>query len=207
VTDGMSAKSLVRELSKSVHDQRVLAAIADVPRDVFVPEDLKDRAWENGPLPIGQGQTISQPLVVARMCELLELTGEETVLDIGTGSGYHAAILARLARTVISIERHRSLSAQAARNLDAAGVDNVMLIVGDGNHGYEPHAPYEAINVAAASPGGVPVALEDQLAPGGRLVLPIEGTRGEDQRLLLVRNLGGELRREKLEKVRFVPLV
>ena len=203
----MNAKTLVRELAKVIQDQQVLEAIADVPRDVFVPRDLRSRAWENVPLPIGEGQTISQPLVVARMCELLELTGEETVLDVGTGSGYHAAVLSRLAYRVISIERHSSLTQLAAYNLEEAGIDNVQLVRGDGNRGYEPAAPYEAINVAAASPGGVPVALEDQLAPGGRLVLPIEGNPGEDQHLLLVRNIDGELRREHLEKVRFVPLV
>jgi protein-L-isoaspartate(D-aspartate) O-methyltransferase len=200
----MGARSLVRELSRVVGDHRVLAAIADVPRDEFVPPELRDRAWDNAPLPIGEGQTISQPLVVARMCELLELTGAETVLDVGTGSGYHAALLGRLARRVISVERHASLSRQARANLDAAGVGNVELVVGDGVLGWEPEAPYEAINVAAASAGGVPVSLEDQLAPGGRLVIPVE--RGE-QRLLLVRNVGGDLRRQRLERVRFVPLV
>ena len=199
----MTREGLLRELRSHIRDQRVLRSIAETPRDLFVPPELRDRAWENGPLPIGEGQTISQPLVVARMCEVLELTGTEKVLDVGTGSGYHAAVLARLAARVISIERHVSLSAQAAENLAAAGIE-VELVTGDGNLGWEPEAPYEAINVAAASPGGVPAALEDQLAPNGRLVLPIDNG---DQRLLLVRNDGGRYTREHLERVRFVPLV
>jgi protein-L-isoaspartate(D-aspartate) O-methyltransferase len=202
------ADALLRELARHIADTRVLQAMREVPRELFVRPDQRGRAWENIPLPIGEGQTISQPLIVARMCEVLELGGDETVLDVGTGSGYHAAVLACLARRVISIERHRSLSRQAAENLDAAGIRGVELIVGDGNLGYQPEAPYEAINVAAASPGGVPVALEDQLAAGGRLVLPVDGKQGDDdQRLLLVRNVDGDLRRERLEKVRFVPLV
>jgi protein-L-isoaspartate(D-aspartate) O-methyltransferase len=200
----MSANYLLRELRKVIRDQRVLDAMADTPRDAFVPSGLKDRAWENAPLPIGKGQTISQPLVVARMCEVLGLTGDEVVLDVGTGSGYHAAVLAQLCRRVISVERHRALSEQAAENLAAAGITNIELVVGDGNLGYEPEAPYEAINVAAASPGGVPAALEDQLAVGGRMVLPVNG---REQRLILVRHVEGQLRRERLEKVRFVPLV
>jgi protein-L-isoaspartate(D-aspartate) O-methyltransferase len=200
----MSASYLVRELRKVIRDQRVLDAMADTPRDAFVPSGLKDRAWENAPLPIGKGQTISQPLVVARMCEVLVLTGDEVVLDVGTGSGYHAAVLAQLCRRVISVERHRALSERAAENLATAGITNVDLVVGDGNLGYEPEAPYEAINVAAASPGGVPAALEDQLAVDGRMVLPVNG---REQRLVLVRHVGGQLRRERLEKVRFVPLV
>jgi protein-L-isoaspartate(D-aspartate) O-methyltransferase len=202
------ADALLRELARHIADTRVLQAMREVPRELFVRPDQRGRAWENIPLPIGEGQTISQPLIVARMCEVLELSGDETVLDVGTGSGYHAAVLACLARRVISIERHRSLSRQAAENLDAAAIRGVELIVGDGNLGYLPEAPYEAINVAAASPGGVPVALEDQLAVGGRLVLPVDGKQGDDdQRLLLVRNVDGDLRRERLEKVRFVPLV
>jgi protein-L-isoaspartate(D-aspartate) O-methyltransferase len=201
----MGADELVRGLSRHVRDERVLAAIAAVPRDLFVPPDLRSRAWDNEPLPIGAGQTISQPLVVARMCELLRLRGDEHVLDVGTGSGWHAAVLARLARDVVSIERHASLSEQAAANLEAAGVANVTLVVGDGARGHAPAAPYDAINVAATSRHGVPPALEEQLAAGGRLVVP---TDGERQRLVLVRKLpGGGVERRPLEAVRFVPLV
>jgi protein-L-isoaspartate(D-aspartate) O-methyltransferase len=196
--------SLMRALRRHVTDERVLAAMADVPRECFVPPDLREEAWENIPLPIGSGQTISQPLVVARMCELLRLTGSETVLDVGTGSGYHAALLARLARHVYSIEVHESLSRQAAANLRAADVTNVTLVVGDGSRGLPEHAPYEAINVAAAAGSGIPRALEDQLAPGGRLVAPVEA--GE-QRLVRLRRTDRGIERQELERVRFVPLV
>jgi protein-L-isoaspartate(D-aspartate) O-methyltransferase len=182
----------------------VLAAVRDVPRDVFVPEELRDEAWDNIPLPIGCGQTISQPLVVARMCELLELEGGERVLDVGTGSGYHAALLARLGAEVYSIERHAELSARAARALAAAGAGNVTLAVGDGSQGLPDHAPYDAINVAAAAHRRIPPALIAQLAPGGRLVAPVE-ERGE-QRLALLREHDGELRIARLDRVRFVPL-
>ena len=195
---------LMSVLRRHVADQRVLEALATVPRNRFVPPDLQAEAWENIPLPIGAGQTISQPLVVARMCELLELRGSETVLDVGTGSGYHAALLARLARRVYSIEMHESLSRQAAENLRAAGVENVTLVVGDGSRGLPEHAPYEAINVAAAAGGAIPTALAEQLAPGGRLVAPIED--GE-QRLVVARRTEGGVALTELERVRFVPLV
>ena len=195
---------LLKTLRRYVSDERVLAAIAQVPRDRFVPPDLRAEAWENIPLPIGSGQTISQPLVVARMCELLELTGDDTVLDVGTGSGYHAALLALLARHVYSIEVHESLSRQAAHNLRAAGVENVTLVVGDGSRGLPEHAPYEAINVAAAAGGSIPPALAEQLAPGGRLVAPVED--GE-QRLVVARRTDDRVTLTELERVRFVPLV
>ena len=195
---------LMRTLRRYVDDQRVLAAMAEVPRACFVPPDLHDQAWENIPLPIGAGQTISQPLVVARMCELLELDGSETVLDVGTGSGYHAAVLARLVRHVYSIEVHASLSRKAAESLRAAGVGNVSLEVGDGTRGLPHHAPYEAINVAAAAGGAIPPALAEQLAPGGRLVAPVEA--GE-QRLVVARRTPEGVTLTELERVRFVPLV
>jgi protein-L-isoaspartate(D-aspartate) O-methyltransferase len=195
---------LMSVLRRHVADRRVLAVMAEVPREVFVPLDLRDDAWENIPLPIGSGQTISQPLVVARMCELLELTGDETVLDVGTGSGYHAALLARLARHVYSIEVHASLSRRAADSLRAAGIENVTLAVGDGSRGLPQHAPYEAINVAAAAGRGIPPALAEQLAPGGRLVAPVED--GE-QRLVVARRTDEGVALTELERVRFVPLV
>jgi len=199
-----ASERLVRTLRRHIFDERVLAAVAAVPRDRFVPRDLLPEAWENIPLPIGAGQTISQPLVVARMCELLELTGSESVLDVGTGSGYHAALLARLARHVYSIEVHASLSRSAAANLRAAGVENVTLTIGDGSRGLPAHAPYDAINVAAAARRRIPPALIEQLAPGGRLVAPVE-ERGE-QRLALLRKRGDELLVTRLDRVRFVPL-
>ena len=195
---------LMATLRRHVADRRVLEAIADVPRERFVPEDLRDEAWENIPLPIGSGQTISQPLVVARMCELLELAGDATVLDVGTGSGYHAALLARLARHVYSIEVHASLSRTAAENLRAAGVGNVTLAVGDGSRGLPEHAPYNAINVAAAAGGKIPPALAEQLGPGGRLVAPVEDG---DQRLVVARRTDAGVALTELERVRFVPLV
>ena len=178
--------------------------MAAVPRELFVPEDLRDRAWDDEPLPIGEGQTISQPFVVARMCELLELSGSELVLDVGTGSGYHAAILSRLAGRVVSIERHRSLSEAAETSLAEAGIENVTLVVGDGSLGWPDLAPYDAINVAAAGYHGPPQALIDQLAEGGRMVVPCGRF---DQRLMLVRRRGGEVTVEEGERVRFVPLV
>jgi len=199
-----ASERLVRTLRRHIFDERVLAAVAAVPRDRFVPRDLLPEAWENIPLPIGAGQTISQPLVVARMCELLELTGSESVLDVGTGSGYHAALLARLARHVYSIEVHASLSRSAAANLRAAGVENVTLTVGDGSRGLPAHAPYDAINVAAAAGGGIPPALPAQLRPGGRLVAPVDN--GE-QRLVVARRTDTGVTLTELERVRFVPLV
>jgi protein-L-isoaspartate(D-aspartate) O-methyltransferase len=200
--DGPEAR-LLEVLRTHVDDPRVLAAIRDVPRDVFVPARLREEAWDNVALPIGSGQTISQPLVVARMCELLALRGDERVLDVGTGSGYHAAVLARLVAHVWSVELHPGLSERAAGQLAAAGVANVTLVVGDGSRGHPDAAPYDAINVAAAMPT-IPPALPEQLAEEGRLVGPV----GDDQRLVLLRReAGGVLRREQHERVRFVPLV
>jgi protein-L-isoaspartate(D-aspartate) O-methyltransferase len=198
------AERLVEELRGLIADERVLAAVRDVPRYLFVPEERRAEAWDNVPLPIGCGQTISQPLIVARMCELLELEGSERVLDVGTGSGYHAALLARLAAEVYSIERYAELSERAARALAAAGARNVTLAVGDGSQGLPEHAPFDAINVAAAARRRVPPALIAQLAPGGRLVVPVEERGG--QRLALVREHGGELHVSRLDRVRFVPL-
>ena len=198
------AERLLTELRPHVGDQRVLTAIREVPRDRFVPARLQAEAWDNVALPIGSGQTISQPLVVARMCELLELRGDERVLDVGTGSGYHAAVLARLVAHVWSVELHPGLSERAGSQLAAAGVANVTLLVGDGALGHAAGAPYDAINVAAAMPA-IPPALPAQLAEGGRLVGPVDA--GDQRLVLLRRGAGGHLRRELHERVRFVPLV
>jgi|SRR5579884_1596607 len=200
-----AASRLIELLRRHVNDERVLAAIAEVSRAPFVDESVRGRAWENEPLPIGEGQTVSQPLVVARMLAILDVRPSDRVLDVGTGSGWHAALLARLGGRVWSIERHAALAAAAREALARAGVEGVEVVHGDGSLGLAEHAPYDAINVAAASDEGVPPALEDQLAAGGRLVVPVGG---DEQRLVVVeRTAAGELRRHALEPVRFVPLV
>jgi protein-L-isoaspartate(D-aspartate) O-methyltransferase len=198
---------LVRELHVAIADERVLAAIRAVPREAFVPDELRSRAYENVALPIGQGQTISQPFVVARMTDLLGLQPHDRVLDVGTGSGYHAAVLAQLAAHVWTVERHRELSEQAAVHLRRAGSENVTLVVGDGSRGLPDAAPFDAINVAAAAWPEIPRALERQLAPGGRLVAPV-GASGQ-QLVLVEREPDGdaELTRTVLDPVRFVPLI
>jgi protein-L-isoaspartate(D-aspartate) O-methyltransferase len=194
-----------RRLAREIADERVVQAMLAVPRDRFVAPELVQAAWRNRPLPIGSGQTISQPLLVARMCELLALRGDERVLDVGGGAGYHAAVLSRLVRWVWSIERHQELVPAALANLAAAGIDNVTMLVGDGAEGYRVQAPYDAINVAAAAPElAALAALEDQLAAGGRMIAPVGG---EHQQLVLVQRTAGGLRRAAVAAVRFVPLV
>ena len=191
-------------LRRGIKDKRVLDAMRQVPRHLFMPEDMRGLAYCDGPLPIGHGQTISQPYIVALMTELLELHGQEKVLEIGTGSGYQAAILSRLAREVYTIERHAALAQQAEKVLAQLGYDNVMIIVSDGTLGWPEHAPYEAIIVTAAAPD-VPQPLLDQLADGGRLVAPV-GSRWS-QSLVKVKRQGDLLTRERLTPVAFVPLV
>jgi protein-L-isoaspartate(D-aspartate) O-methyltransferase len=198
------SERLIEQLRPHVSDERVLEAMRDVPRGLFVPKAMAAEAWDNVPLPIGAGQTISQPLVVARMLELLQLRGHERILDVGTGSGYHAALLARLGSHVWSVERHPALSEQAQRNLEAAKITNVTLVVGDGGRGLPETAPFDAINVAAAAGDHIPEALEEQLGLGARLVVPVETG---DQRLFVVHRTRRGLERKGLERVRFVPLV
>ncbi|HUA04387.1 MAG TPA: protein-L-isoaspartate(D-aspartate) O-methyltransferase [Solirubrobacteraceae bacterium] len=198
------AANLARLLRPQVGDERVLAAIASIPRERFVPAEERDRAYENVALPIGAGQTISQPLVVARMLETLELKPTDRALDVGTGSGYHAALLSLLVDHVWTIERHRTLSAEAERAVRDLGIDNVTFVVGDGYQGLPREAPFDAINVAAAAGDSVPEALEGQLADQGRLVAPVGSA---NQRLILTQRVGRRLVRRQLEPVQFVPLV
>jgi protein-L-isoaspartate(D-aspartate) O-methyltransferase len=198
------ALELARQLSAVIFDRRVLAAIAVVPRERFVAPDDLGHAYDNTALPIGCGQTISQPTVVARMLELLELAPADRVLDVGTGSGYHAALLSMLAAEVWTIERHARLATQAQVTLAELGVRNVTCVVGDGTRGLPDEAPFDAINVAAAAGVDVPPALVAQLGEGGRLVAPVGRRR---QHLVRVRRTADGIRRERLDPVRFVPLV
>jgi len=193
-------------LPRGVRDPRVLDAMRHVPREAFVPEALRDHAYDDEPLPIGARQTISQPFIVAYMLEAAELAPSDRVLDVGTGSGYAAAVASRLVRRIDSIERIPALAHEAQRRLVALRYENVDVHVGDGSAGWPGGAPYDAILVAAGAPR-VPHALELQLAPGGRLILPV-GERDRAQRLWRVRRLDAEhFERQDLGAVAFVPLV
>ena len=196
---------MVREqiMARGVHDRRVLEALLQVPRHRFVPAEYADMAYSDGPLPIGQGQTISQPYIVALMSELLELQGEESVLEVGTGSGYQAAVLAHLAQTVHTVERHAALAEQARQTLEELGLHNVTVHLGDGSLGLAGYAPYQAIMVTAAAPV-VPQPLLDQLAEGGRLVIPVGGHGS--QMLERWRRQGSHFDQEDTLAVAFVPL-
>jgi protein-L-isoaspartate(D-aspartate) O-methyltransferase len=189
---------------RGISDERVLTAMARVPRELFVPESVRAYAYADDALPIGEQQTISQPYVVATICSLLALEGHERVLDVGTGSGYQAAVLAELAAEVVTIERIPTLAAAARDALAGAGYPNVEVRVGDGSLGVPERAPFQGIAVAAAAPG-VPPALYDQLAERGRLVVP-RGTRGHQELVLVVRTPDGPVQRTSLP-VRFVPLL
>jgi len=186
---------------RGVSDPRVLEAMAEVPREHFVPDNLRRAAYEDSALAIGHGQTISQPLVVAAMTQALALDGDEKVLEIGTGSGYQAAILARLCREVITVEVVPQLAEAAEARLRRLGFTNVKVAVGDGWYGWTPEAPYEGILVACAAPE-IPPPLIEQLADAGRLVIPV-GPEGGDQVLKVVRKDGSS---RDLFPVRFVPL-
>jgi protein-L-isoaspartate(D-aspartate) O-methyltransferase len=190
--------------SRGIMDERVLAAMGRVPRELFVPDSVAHLAYEDGALPIGFGQTISQPFIVATICSLLGLSGSERVLDVGSGSGYQAAVLAELAAEVVSIERVPELGESAREALRRAGYANVEVRVGDGSLGLPERAPYDAIAVAAAAPV-IPPALYGQLVEGGRLVLPRGGRWGQDL-VLVERASRGPVERRSVS-CRFVPLL
>src|SRR5690554_6945978 len=191
---------------RGVRDKRVLEVMAKVPREVFVPEHLINEAYEDHPLPIGHGQTISQPYIVALMAEALALQGRERVLDIGTGSGYAAAVLASMALEVFSIERIPELVQQARLNLDRAGFSQVYLRCGDGTLGWPEAAPFDGICVAAGAPI-VPESLKQQLAIGGRMVIPVGPEQSSQQLVVVTRRSEHDYQREDFGDVRFVPLV
>jgi protein-L-isoaspartate(D-aspartate) O-methyltransferase len=191
---------------RGITNPLVLAAFRAVPREQFVPPELAELAYSDRPLPIGDGQTISQPYIVALTVEALGLTGKERVLEIGTGSGYEAAILSRIAREVFTVERLESLATGARDRLGRLGYRNVCVLHGDGTLGWPEHRPFDAIAVSAGAPE-VPQALLDQLAPAGRLVIPV-GSDETSQTLVRVTREGpAEFREEALAQVRFVPLI
>jgi protein-L-isoaspartate(D-aspartate) O-methyltransferase len=189
---------------KGINDLSVLRSFEMTPRHAFVPTGLRHRAYEDAPLPIGNGQTISQPYVHAMYLQLLKLKGTERVLEIGTGSGYQTVLLAHLAAQVFSIERIGPLLQQAQENIRQSGVNNVSLLLGDGTIGWREYAPYDAILVGAGSPS-IPQPLIDQLAEGGRLLVPV-GDR-EEQKLVMVTKENGKIEQQDVAPVRFVPLV
>lgn len=202
---GGARRRLIEELQrKGIRDLAVLKAFDEIPRHEFVPTGLRHRAYEDAPLPIGHGQTISQPWVHAKYLELLGLTGKERVLEIGTGSGFQSALLTKLAGQVFSIERIPAVAEQAREHLKRCGIEHVIQRIGDGTLGWPEYGPYDAILVGAASPD-VPQPLVDQLADGGQLLIPV-GDR-ETQHLLRIRKTGDSVERSTLDAMRFVPLI
>lgn len=203
--EGARQKMLDSQIrARNVRDPRVLAAVRTVPRHLFVEEALRDRAYLDKALPIGEKQTISQPYMVAAMTEALELTGRERVLEVGTGSGYQTAILAELAESVFSVERIASFVPLARRRLESLGRYNVLIKVGDGTIGWTEHAPYDAILVAAAAPQ-LPRPLLEQLRVGGRLVVPMGPE--DSQTLMRIRRGEDGFHEEALGECRFVKLI
>ncbi|HYC61484.1 MAG TPA: protein-L-isoaspartate(D-aspartate) O-methyltransferase [Thermoanaerobaculia bacterium] len=200
-----SAEAMIREqiAARGVADPRVLSALRSVPRELFVPPNLRASAYDDTPLPLAHGQTISQPFIVALMTELLALRGDEKVLEIGTGSGYQTAILARLARHVCSAELEADLAATVRERLERLSINNVTLRVGNGIDIFRDHAPFDAI-LSAAAPEQIPEELVAQLADGGRCIIPVGGS--DLQFLWLIERNGGHVKRTRLEAVRFVPL-
>jgi protein-L-isoaspartate(D-aspartate) O-methyltransferase len=201
----LRASMVERQLRRrGISDERVLAAMEAVPREEFVLERHRGRAYSDSALAIGEGQTISQPWIVAAICQALELRGGERVLEVGTGSGYSAAVLARLAAEVIGVERYQSLAAGARLTLDSLGVDNVEVLVGDGSRGVPERSPFEAIAVHATAPAP-PLTLLGQLGDRGRLVVPIASDAAD--LLTVFRRRGDELISEVIGPCRFVPLI
>jgi protein-L-isoaspartate(D-aspartate) O-methyltransferase len=200
-----SRRRLVEALrEKGIADLSVLRAFEQTPRHLFVPTGVRHRAYEDSALPIGNGQTISQPSIHARYLEILSLTGREKVLEVGTGSGYQTVLLAHLAAQVFSIERIAPLMQSARENIARAGVRNVSLLTGDGTLGWREYAPYDAILVSAGSPT-IPQPLVDQLADGGRMLIPLGGQ--DVQTLVVLTRKQGNIVREDMLPVRFVPLL
>jgi protein-L-isoaspartate(D-aspartate) O-methyltransferase len=198
---------LIMQLRRSgVTDTVVLAVIERLPREIFVPRSFLDQAYEDMALPIGSGQTISQPLVVAMMTQALELHDRLKVLEVGTGSGYQAAVLSRLVRRVYTIERHRALLHDAEARFHQLGLHNITTRAGDGTKGWPEQAPFDRILVTAAADGDIPKTLTDQLALGGVMVIPLGNDR-RDQRVYRIRRTEAGLQREELWPVRFVPLL
>ncbi len=201
---GYRARLVETLRGKGIRDLGVLHAIATVPRHRFVPEALRHRAYEDEPLPIGRGQTISQPFVHARSLELLGLGGNDRVLEVGAGSGYQTALIAMLAGTVLAVERVPELAQAARKVLEDLEFRNTTVVIGDGTLGWRPFAPFDAILVSAASPA-VPRPLLEQLADGGRMVIPVGDS--ENQVLTLLEKQGGQIRTSEATGVRFVPLL
>jgi protein-L-isoaspartate(D-aspartate) O-methyltransferase len=199
-----SKTALIAELAREIHDDRILDAISNVPRERFIPEGLGLQAYENRPLPIGHGQTISQPLIVAMMTQGLSLHGDEKVLEVGTGSGYQAALLSHLAGEIVTVERVSELATAARRRLAELGCANVTVHVAGDTLGWPEDAPYDAIIVTAAAPR-VPYELMDQLRLGGRLVIPV-GSRDLQELLRVVKTPEGPIM-SHLGPCRFVPLL
>jgi protein-L-isoaspartate(D-aspartate) O-methyltransferase len=198
---------LIRHLTgRSALDPRVMQAMAQVPRDAFVPDELKSSAFDNGPLPIGQGQTISQPFIVALMTDIVAPRRHHRVLEIGTGSGYQAAVLSLLCDTVFSVERVAKLAGEASERLSALGYRNVVTRAGNGYLGWPEHAPYDGILVTAAAPY-VPPALVEQLKPGGRMVIPLGEPQGLQRLLRIDKDANGRVSQHPVLDVAFVPMV
>jgi protein-L-isoaspartate(D-aspartate) O-methyltransferase len=199
------AKMVERQLRRrGIVDERVLEAMGQVPREEFVPAKMRHRAYADSALPIGEEQTISQPWIVAAICQALELGGGERVLEIGTGSGYSAAVLSLLAAEVIGVERHESLAREATEVLASLGVGGVRVLIGDGSRGVPEAAPFDAIAVHATAPAPPP-ALLAQLADGGRMVIPIAAEDADA--LTVLRRRGEDLERREIAPCRFVPLI